>query len=59
MTKINTLVLILVFMVSVAANSSLLALVCEGAAFIYVLAGGYSPDVRRRYIIMPMVIMWV
>ena len=32
-------------------------LVCEGAAFIYVLAGGYSLDVRLRYIIMPTVIM--
>ena len=34
-----------------------MVLVCEGAAFIYVLAGGYSLDVRKRYIIMPMVIM--
>jgi len=34
-----------------------MVLVCEGAAFIYGLAGGYSPDPRRRYIIMPMVIM--
>jgi MFS family permease len=34
-----------------------MVLVCEGAAFIYALAGGYSPDPRRRYIIMPMVIM--
>jgi hypothetical protein len=34
-----------------------MVLVCEGAAFIYVLAGGYSTDVRNRYIIMPMVIM--
>src|SRR5262249_18314766 len=32
-------------------------LVCEGAAFIYALAGGYSPDPRNSYIIMPMVIM--
>jgi hypothetical protein len=32
-------------------------LVLEGAALIYALAGGYSPDVRKRYIIMPMVIM--
>jgi hypothetical protein len=31
--------------------------VCEGAAFIYVLAGGYSPDSRNRYVFMPMVIM--
>jgi MFS family permease len=34
-----------------------MVLVCEGAAFIYALAGGYSPDARKRYIIMPMVIM--
>src|SRR5262249_22789861 len=34
-----------------------MVLVCEGAAFIYVLANGYSPDARKRYIIMPMVIM--
>jgi hypothetical protein len=34
-----------------------MVLVCEGAAFIYVLAGGYSTDPRKRYIIMPMVIM--
>jgi hypothetical protein len=34
-----------------------MVLVCEGAASIYVLAGGYSPDPRRRYIIMPMLIM--
>jgi hypothetical protein len=34
-----------------------MVLVCEGAAFIYVLAGGYSPDPRKRVIIMPMVIM--
>jgi MFS family permease len=34
-----------------------MVLICEGAAFIYVLAGGYSPDPRKRYIIMPMVIM--
>jgi len=34
-----------------------MVLVCEGAAFIYVLAGGYSNDPRKRYIIMPMVIM--
>jgi len=32
-------------------------LVCEGAAFIYVLAGGSRSDVRAHYIIMPMVIM--
>jgi MFS family permease len=32
-------------------------LVCEGAALIYALAGGYSGDARKRYIIMPMVIM--
>ena len=34
-----------------------MVLVCEGAAFIYVLAGGYGPVVRNRYVIMPMVIM--
>jgi hypothetical protein len=34
-----------------------MVLVCEGAAFIYALAGGYSSDPRKRYIIMPMVIM--
>ena len=34
-----------------------MVLVCEGAAFTYVLAGGYSLDPRNRYIIMPMVIM--
>src|SRR5262245_28091573 len=34
-----------------------MVLVCEGAAFIYVLAGGYTAVVRNRYIIMPMVIM--
>ena len=34
-----------------------MVLVCEGAAFIYALAGGYSPNPRRRYIILPMVIM--
>jgi hypothetical protein len=34
-----------------------MVLVCEGAAFIYVLAGGYSPDPRNRYVFMPMVIM--
>jgi hypothetical protein len=34
-----------------------MVLVCEGAAFIYVLAGGYGPVVRKSYIIMPMVIM--
>jgi hypothetical protein len=34
-----------------------IVLVCEGAAFIYVLADGYSNDPRKRYIIMPMVIM--
>jgi hypothetical protein len=32
-------------------------LVCEGAAFIYVLAGGSRSDSRNRYIIMPMLIM--
>jgi len=33
-------------------------LLCEGAAFIYVLAGGYSLGTSRKsYIIMPMVIM--
>jgi hypothetical protein len=36
-----------------------MVLVFEGAAFIYVLAGGYSLDVRKRYIIVPMVIMSV
>src|SRR5262249_19757579 len=34
-----------------------MGLVWEGAAFIYGLAGGYSPDPRNSYIIMPMVIM--
>jgi hypothetical protein len=35
-----------------------MVLVCEGAAFIYVLAGGYSLGTpRKSYIIMPMVIM--
>lgn len=34
-----------------------MVLICEGAAFIYVLAGGYSLDSRKHYIIMPMVIM--
>ena len=34
-----------------------MVLVCEGAAFIYVLAGGYGPALRKSYIIMPMVIM--
>jgi hypothetical protein len=34
-----------------------MVLICEGAAFIYVLAGGYAPDPRKRVIIMPMVIM--
>jgi len=34
-----------------------MVLVCEGAAFIYALAGGYSTDPRKRYIIMPTVIM--
>jgi hypothetical protein len=34
-----------------------MVLVCEAAAFIYVLAGGYGPVSRTRYIIMPMVIM--
>src|SRR6266852_6916173 len=34
-----------------------MVLVCEGAAFIYVLAGGYSPDPRNRCVFMPMVIM--
>jgi hypothetical protein len=34
-----------------------MVLVCEGAAFIYVLAGGYHAVPRNRYIIMPIVIM--
>ena len=34
-----------------------MVLVCEGAAFIYVLANGYSPDARKPYVIMPTVIM--
>jgi hypothetical protein len=34
-----------------------MVLICEAAAFIYVLAGGYGPVVRKSYIIMPMVIM--
>jgi len=34
-----------------------MVLVCEGAAFIYVLAGGYTAVVRNRYIIMPTLIM--
>jgi ABC transporter substrate binding protein len=32
-------------------------LVTEGAAFIYVLMGGYGPNLRGSYIIMPMIIM--
>ena len=33
-------------------------LLCEGAALIYVLAGGYSADhSRKRYVIMPLMIM--
>ena len=34
-----------------------MVLVCEGAASIYALAGGYSADPRKSYIIMPLVIM--
>ena len=33
--------------------------VCEAAGFIYVLAGGYSLDSRKHYIMMPLVIMGV
>ena len=32
-------------------------LVVDGGAFIYVLAGGYALDSRKRYILMPMLIM--
>jgi hypothetical protein len=34
-----------------------MVLVTEGAAFIYVLMGGYGPNLRGSYIIMPMIIM--
>ena len=34
-----------------------MVLVCEGGAFIYVLAGGYPANPRNSYIIMPMVVM--
>ena len=34
-----------------------MVLVCEGAAFIFVLAVGYGATARARYIILPMVIM--
>jgi hypothetical protein len=36
-----------------------MVLVCEGAALIYVLAGGYGADPRKSYIIMPLIIMSV